>query len=277
VGVGRINPDGSKGSCTSCHTRHRFSVAEARKPDSCGQCHLGPDHPQKEIYHESKHGYITQAYGDEYNWDAAPGTWTPGVDYRAPSCSACHMSGAGEVKTTHDVTERLSWETQAPLTVRPSEFAPFPADTNWKTERKKMKKICMQCHSERWTDNHYQELDQAVRLYNQEYFKPAKAKLDTLYEKGLLDDSRFFDEQLEVKFYELWHHEGRRARMGAAMMGPDYTWWHGFYELKHEYNEFMAGANELLETGDKAHRYEDFPGDTGTTTKPKEIFGSESK
>ena len=32
VGVGRINPDGSKGSCTSCHTRHRFSIAEARKP-----------------------------------------------------------------------------------------------------------------------------------------------------------------------------------------------------------------------------------------------------
>ncbi|MCP3894954.1 MAG: hydroxylamine oxidoreductase, partial [Bacteroides sp.] len=26
VGVGRINLDGSKGSCTSCHTRHMFSV-----------------------------------------------------------------------------------------------------------------------------------------------------------------------------------------------------------------------------------------------------------
>ncbi len=277
VGVGRINPDGSKGSCTSCHTRHRFSVAEARKPDSCGQCHLGPDHPQKEIYHESKHGYITQAYEEEYNWDAAPGTWTPGVDYRAPTCASCHMSGSGGVKTTHDVTERLSWETQAPLTVRPSEFSPFPADTNWRTEREKMKKVCMQCHSERWTDNHYRELDKAVELYNEEYFKPAKAKLDTLYEKDLLDDSKFFDERLEVLFYELWHHEGRRARMGAAMMGPDYTWWHGFYKLKHNYNKFMTKANKLLETGEKAHRYEDFPGDTGNTTKPKEIFGPEAK
>ncbi|MBL7153990.1 MAG: hydroxylamine oxidoreductase, partial [Phycisphaerae bacterium] len=46
VGVGRINPDGSKGSCSSCHTRHKFSLAEARKPEACGQCHLGPDHPQ---------------------------------------------------------------------------------------------------------------------------------------------------------------------------------------------------------------------------------------
>ena len=45
VGVGRINFDGSRGSCTSCHTRHRFSLMEARKPEACGQCHLGPDHP----------------------------------------------------------------------------------------------------------------------------------------------------------------------------------------------------------------------------------------
>ena len=40
AGVGRLNLDGSKGSCTSCHTRHRFSVAEARKPEACDQCHL---------------------------------------------------------------------------------------------------------------------------------------------------------------------------------------------------------------------------------------------
>jgi len=272
VGVGRINPDGSKGSCTSCHTRHRFSTAEARKPGSCGQCHLGPDHPQKEIYNESKHGYITKAYYDEYNWDSSPGSWTPGVDYRAPTCASCHMSGAGEVKTTHDVTERLSWETQAPLTVRPSEFGAFPADTNWKTERDKMKKICNQCHSDTWTNDHYQQLDQAVRSYNQEYYKPARKMMDKLYDKGLLDNEKYFDEKLEVTFYELWHHEGRRARMGAAMMGPDYTWWHGFYKLKHNYNEFMAEAKELLESGEKAHKYEDFPGDTGTTSKPEEIF-----
>ncbi len=58
VGVGRINLDGSKGSGTSCHTRHMFSVMEARKPEACGQCHLGPDHPQIEIFMESKHGDI---------------------------------------------------------------------------------------------------------------------------------------------------------------------------------------------------------------------------
>lgn len=115
VGVGRANLDGSRGSCTSCHTRHLFSVMEARKPEACGQCHLGPDHPQIESFIESKHGDIYTAHGDPYNWIAASGTWTAGVDYRAPTCAACHMSGSGPVLTSHDVTQRLSWEIQAPL------------------------------------------------------------------------------------------------------------------------------------------------------------------
>ena len=61
-----------------------------------------------------KRGDIYTAYGHTYNWEAAPGTWTAGVDYRAPTCAACHMSGSGPVLTSHDVTERLAWETQAP-------------------------------------------------------------------------------------------------------------------------------------------------------------------
>ncbi|MFW5733866.1 MAG: multiheme c-type cytochrome [Oceanidesulfovibrio sp.] len=273
VGVGRVNLDGSLGSCTSCHTRHRFSTAEARRPEACDQCHLGPDHPQIEIYEESKHGTIYHAYKEEYNFDAAPGTWTPGIDYRAPTCASCHMSGAGSVMTTHDVTERLSWETQAPLTVRPSEFEAFPADTNWETERNKMKEICYQCHSNAWTDDHYDGLDKAVEEYNEVYYKPAKAMLDKLYEKGLLSNEKFFDEHLEVQFYELWHHEGRRARMGVAMMAPDYAWWHGFYECKHRFNEYMKEARHLIDTGEKAYIYPDFPAATGDTTRPPKIFG----
>jgi hydroxylamine dehydrogenase len=80
-------------------------VAEARMPEACDQCHLGPDHPQIEIYEESKHGTIYHAYKDEYNFNAAGGTWTAGVDYRAPTCAACHMSGAGKEPTSHDVTQ----------------------------------------------------------------------------------------------------------------------------------------------------------------------------
>ena len=272
VGVGRLNLDGCLGSCTSCHTRHRFSVADARRPEACGQCHLGPDHPQIEIFTESKHGDIYDAFKQEYNFNAAPGTWTAGVDYRAPTCASCHMSGSGTALTTHDVTERLSWELQAPLTIRPENFKPFPAKTNWKVERDKMKEICMQCHTKSWVDNHYVKLDEVVKNYNENYFKPAKAMLGKLYKKGLLDKSKFFDEHLEWKFYELWHHEGRRARMGAAMMAPDYSWWHGFYECKIHFNEFMSEANKLLKTGKKAEKYEYFPGTGGDTTRPPQIF-----
>ena len=35
--------------------------------------------------------------------------------------------------------------------------------------------------------------------------------------------------------------------MGTAMMGPDYTQWHGFYEVsKPFYNEFVPEAEELM-------------------------------
>lgn len=274
AGVGRVNLDGSLGSCSSCHTRHRFSTAEARRPEACDQCHLGPDHPQIEIFEESKHGTIYHAYQDEYNFDAAPGTWTPGVDYRAPTCAGCHMSGSGKnVLTTHDVTERLSWETQAPLTVRPENFKPFPAKTSWQVEREKMKEVCRACHSNAWIDDHYDGFDKAVYEYNDVYYKPAKAKLDELYNKGILDKTTFFDEHLELQFYELWHHEGRRARMGVMMMAPDYAWWHGFYECKARFNEYMEEANELLAKGEKAHRYENYPNASGDTTRPVQIFG----
>lgn len=267
VGVGRINPDGSKGSCSSCHTRHKFSIAEARKPEACGQCHLGPDHPQIEIYEESKHGAIYHAEGDSWNWDAAPGTWTPGVDYRAPTCSVCHMSAINGVAATHDVTERLSWETQAPITVRPSDFKPWPAQTDWKEERDKMKRVCLACHSQAWADSHFERLDAVVHSYNEIYFKPMKKRVDQLYEKGLLSKKRALDEKIEIDLYELWHHEGRRARFGAAMMAPDYAWWHGFYEMKKRCMELDTEIEELIKSGKPAKVY-DIVGSGGNTTPP---------
>ena len=267
VGVGRINPDGSKGSCSSCHTRHKFSLAEARKPEACGQCHLGPDHPQIEIFNESKHGAIYHAEGDSWNWNSPSGMWTPGVDYRAPTCSLCHMSGVNGVPTTHDVTERLAWETQAPLSVRPNEFKPWPAKTDWKQEREKMKKVCLACHSQSWTDGHFNNLDASVENYNENYFKPMKKIVDELYEKKLLSKDKNLDEQLEIDMYELWHHEGRRARFGAAMMAPDYAWWHGFYELKKRCMIIETEAEELLKSGKPAKVFK-VRGSGGDTTKP---------
>jgi len=61
--------------------------------------------------------------------------------------------------------------------------------------------------------------------------------------------------------------------MGAAMMAPDYAWWHGFYECKKRFNAYMEEADKLLASGEKAHKYEDYPNATGDTTRPAQIFG----
>ena len=54
------------------------------------------------------------------------------------------------------------------------------------------------------------------------------------------------DEKLEWTYYELWHHEGRRARHGASMSGPDYAWWHGIYEVaKTFYLHFIPEVKEV--------------------------------
>ena len=44
-GVGRVNLDGTLGSCSACHTRHTFSIEIARKPYTCWVCHVGPGVP----------------------------------------------------------------------------------------------------------------------------------------------------------------------------------------------------------------------------------------
>ena len=62
--------------CNSCHTSHGFSLKEARDPSACGSCHLGPDHPHKEMYETSLHGTI-------YHLTQNPD--------RAPRCVTCHM------------------------------------------------------------------------------------------------------------------------------------------------------------------------------------------
>ncbi|MCK5605035.1 cytochrome C, partial [Candidatus Pacearchaeota archaeon] len=42
--IGNIWPDGSVGECDACHAKHSYSLAVARQPETCGECHIGPDH-----------------------------------------------------------------------------------------------------------------------------------------------------------------------------------------------------------------------------------------
>jgi hypothetical protein len=234
VGVGRVNPDGSLGSCTSCHTRHKFSVAEARKPATCGQCHLGPDHPQAEIYEESKHGNIYDADGENWNWDAPAGKWGP-RDIVAPTCATCHMSGfGGVVPTTHEVGARLYWELQPKVSVPqwkgPEEvdlpIKRVPDKAKAQKGRAEMKKVCYQCHSGQWADNYFVEFDKVVSDYNMLWAK-TDALLKQAYKEGLISKDNPLDETPEIMHYLIWHHDGRRWRMGASMMAPDWTHWNG--------------------------------------------------
>ncbi|MCC6144615.1 MAG: ammonia-forming cytochrome c nitrite reductase subunit c552, partial [Candidatus Hydrogenedentes bacterium] len=59
--VGRPNPDGSIGSCIDCHTAHSDSIALARHPDTCAQCHTGAGQIGADIYRESRHGLLFEA------------------------------------------------------------------------------------------------------------------------------------------------------------------------------------------------------------------------
>ena len=223
AGVGTLYPDGTVGTCTVCHTRHRFSVAEARKPEACASCHLGPDHPNIEIYLESKHGQIFLTQGDEWEWDSAPDAWQPG-DYTAPTCATCHMSGIGELTTSHNPNERLKWDLMhAKSVVRSGERG------DGVKGEEQMKKVCANCHGKSHTQAQRETLDTSVDLYN-EYWDRAVVMKKELADKGLLKKDAWRDGFQELMYY-LWHHTGRRARMGAAMNAPDYAHWHGFFQV----------------------------------------------
>lgn len=248
MGMGNIYPDGSTGNCAACHTRHLFSIAEARKPTSCASCHLGPDHPDIEIYENSKHGHIFLAEGDEWNWDAAPDAWEPG-DYRGPTCATCHMSGIGALHTTHNISERLYWNLWAERSeVRNSSDVLSPLLGDGPAGREMMKIVCNSCHTTLHTDNFFEQGDRAVQLYNVAYYDPAKKMYDELAEKGLLKENPWVDE-FQLTYYYLWHHEGRRARQGAMMAGPDWAHWHGFFELQQDLYKLEEIHAQRLETG----------------------------
>ncbi len=259
TGIGRLNLDGSRGSCSACHSRHDFSPRRARQPENCGKCHLGPDHPQKEIYEESKHGVAYRDLREEMNLDAKD--WVLGVDYsQAPTCATCHMSGHSRNggKVTHDPGERISWTNRPPISlamdtneknevVKSSDSAERAAQVtdSWQKKRQRMQDVCSHCHTSGYVDAFYEQYDDFVALYNEKFGKPGKAVMDALLANGLLTRTEF-DEEIEWTWFYLWHHEGRRARHGAAMMAPDYAHWHGMYEVAERfYMQLVPQVREL--------------------------------
>lgn len=263
TGIGRLNLDGSRGSCSACHSRHDFSPRRARQPENCGKCHLGPDHPQKEIYEESKHGVAYRDLREHMNLDAE--NWVLGRDYsQAPTCATCHMSGhtRNDGRITHDPGERISWSNRPPISLvmdtnvdgnivtetDPEMRRELVADSAT-NKRNRMKDVCSHCHTPDYINAFYQQYDDLVVLYNEKFAKPGKAIMDLLQSEGLITPTQF-DEEIEWTWFYLWHHEGRRARHGVSMMAPDYTHWHGMYEVAERfYMELIPQAREIAEHG----------------------------
>ena len=263
TGIGRLNLDGSRGSCTACHSRHDFSPRRARQPENCGKCHLGPDHPQKEIYEESKHGVAYRDLRDEMNLDATE--WVLGRDYSAaPTCASCHMSGnlCNRGRITHDPGERISWTNRPPVSRLMDTDADHVIVTSlddqerrdrivdtWQDKRTRMKEVCSTCHTPDYVNAFYSQYDDLVILYNEKFAKPGEAIMAALLQAGLRTPIQF-DEEIEWTWFFLWHHEGRRARHGASMMAPDYTHWHGMFEVAERfYMELIPQAREIAAQG----------------------------
>ncbi|MCP3931404.1 MAG: hydroxylamine oxidoreductase [Bacteroidetes bacterium] len=261
TGIGRVNLDGSKGSCAACHNRHHFSVEQVRQPENCGKCHMGPDHPQLEIYEESKHGINYHAHREEMNLSAKP--WIVGEDYNAaPTCATCHMSATPDQPITHEIGSRISWTLRPKVSekIDASEIKkykklgqPLPEDfLTWEQRRNNMKNVCSQCHTKAYILNFYTQFDNSVNMYNEKYGKPGLALMNALKANNMIS-SIPFDDVIEWDWFYLWHHEGRRMRHGAAMMGPDYVQWHGNFDLAENfYTKMVPEIKELIEKARKS-------------------------
>ncbi len=301
-GIGRINPDGSKGSCSSCHGRHLFSKAQAREPEACARCHSGPDSPDAEIFAASKHGMLFSSQRQRMNLDAPQ--WVAGKDYTAaPTCATCHMGAAGKLPSTHDVGMRNAWALNSPVSQRqylvlledggkleiPAgdpvpkrgeeitklDGSPAKVKSVVTPERRReaMSLVCLECHSKPFTQGFMRQFDNLVELFDTKFAAPAKGIMADLYAGGYLTPLPF-DEPIEFTYWELWHDEGARARHGASMASPNHAWWEGMYLVSRNfYGKFLpearqaagAAAQAILDrhlTPDAGHEWLSHPGQT---------------
>jgi hypothetical protein len=260
-------------SCDACHTRHSFSVVEARQPQACQTCHMGFDHPQWEMWSSSKHGvrYLLKQNG------TLPET-TP-----APTCQTCHM-----VRGDHEV--RTAWGF---LAVR----LPLPEDEQWKAdqvtilqalgvldpegnptgrldvvkaadvarltqeafdaERNKMIAVCSDCHSSNFARAELAKADEMIREADR-LLAEAIREIAALYAEGVLtkpesyahafpDLLTFHDapRPIEQRLFEMHLKHRMRAFQGAFHANPDYALWYGWSEMVRDLSAIREMAADL--------------------------------
>jgi hypothetical protein len=284
-GVGRVNTDGSLGSCAACHTRHAFSIEMARKPYTCKECHVGPDVPAFKVYSASKHGNIYSAMNK--SWDFTPVPWTIGRDFTAPTCAACHISllvNADEEvvsKRTHRMNDRLPWRLfglvyahphpQSPDTtrIRNRDGQPLPTDLDGEfaadflidekerdMRRRTMQAACLNCHDSSWVKGQWLRLENTIKETNANVLLATKI-MDEIWRDGYADQKNNpFDDAVEKKWTDIWQFYANTIRFASAMgCGGDYgVYADGRYKLSQalmELNDWLKLRKQLNATEKK--------------------------
>lgn len=225
-------------SCASCHTNHNTSLAIVRDPNSCAKCHMGPDHPQWEMWQTSLHGTLYSSVG------IATG----------PSCQSCHMP-----QGTHDVSKGITMSSGG------VPYPPQKADP----ARKDMLQICNQCHAPEFGRKELVRGD-AVRTQSLATLKEAEKIIWDLYDRSLLDpmpnqrpdhplsgkklvtDAQMLYEDtshIERIFFKMKKYDYARTIKGAYHQNPAYAHWYGNAELKMDLIDIQAEASRLKERG----------------------------
>ncbi|MEW8506463.1 MAG: multiheme c-type cytochrome [Candidatus Thiodiazotropha sp.] len=233
--------------CDSCHTRHRFSATEARRPEACITCHSGPPHPDDESYFGSAHGKIYLTEGKDWDWSKklAKG------NYRAPTCAYCHMD-----EGRHQVADKSLWK----FGLR--EINPHTSKN--RLLREQWIDLCSDCHeaqnAERWLSELDRERKSAwAKLYRAEdllkdlrsndLLRPAADERPDYPMGGFWSMERigFYEGQasafynvsaIERDYFEMWYFDNLGAYKSAA---------HGNQRGVEEGHRQMAAALQRIE------------------------------
>jgi hydroxylamine dehydrogenase len=264
-GVGRINPDGSMGACSACHTRHGFSIEMARQPYTCKECHVGPDVPAFKVYAASKHGNIFSTMHSSWNFKSVP--WTIGKDFTAPTCATCHVSllvntdAEVVVERTHQMNNRLPWRIfgliyahphpKNPDTtiIRNKEGLPLPTDFDGgfaatylidekerDARRLTMQTACLNCHDSSWVSGHWARFENTIGETNAKT-RTGTRIMEDIWQQGFADkkDSPY-NEAIERKWSDSWLFYANSIRFASAMGGGG------------DYGVFADGRYQLSKT-----------------------------
>jgi len=260
-------------SCDACHTRHTFSVVEARQPQACQTCHMGFDHPQWEMYSASKHGVRALLKQNGILPASAA----------APTCQTCHMpEGNHEVRTAWGflavrlpLSDDPQWKADQVTilqalgvldlagnptgrldVVKAADVARLTQEA-FDAERAKMLAVCSQCHAATFAKGELQKGDDMVRDADH-LLAEAIREIAGLYRDGVLarpagyaeafpDLLTFHDAPtaVEQKLFVMHLEHRMRAFQGTFHANPDYALWYGWSEMKRDLQEIKELAAQM--------------------------------